>query len=1388
MNHTRFEMLRLRDRRSKHRLFPRVERFEDRLLLATFNVTSAADDNGATTLRAIIANVNASSDPSNTIHFQIGAAGSAQTITLTSDLPAITKPVTIDGYSQGGTANTLSTGTNASILIQIDAAAHAAFSFNSGSAASAVKGLSIGNSSGAAIAIGSNNVTIAGDFIGLAPDGITPTPNATGISITSGVTGAIIGSTALADRNLISANTVAGINSAGTSTIHNNLIGTDKTGLVAKPNGIGLKLTGASNIVGGSAANAGNTIAFNTGAGVQVDTGTGNSITRNLIHGNGSGITLTNSGNANQASTTTLSVTSVGTLTTVQGTFNPTAAGTYLIDFYSSLAGDPPAPGQAHLFLGEISQAVAAAGLTPFSQTFNAGVPSGQVVTATVTSPSGNTSSFLATSASLTDPYIVTTTADAGIGSLRSAIDNANQLPDTNTITFAIPTSDPGYDSSTKTWKISPATAFPAVTEPVLIDGTTSLSYIGVPLIQINGASAGANVDGILLSGSASNSRIRGLSIYAFSGAGIHITSGNDTIQSNYLGLDPAESSGITGNGTGLWIEGASSNTIGGLAGSGNLISNNTNDGILISGDASTDNNVYGNTIGTGSSGLNNRGNGGNGILITRSSFGASNNVIGGLSPNLGNIIAFNTTAGITLDNSTGNAIRENPVFQNTQGIVLLHNANTGSPAPVITTVSTSAGTTVVNGTITGATSNTLYKLDFFASGPSDPVSGVQARTFVGNGTVTTDASGNGIITATLPTAVSPGLNITATATSNTSNSTSPFALGKGQNNSFIQVTTTNDQGTGSLREAIQNANASSGSTIVFALSTSDPNYNAASLSWTFNLASPLPAIDTKTAIDGTSQPGYVGSPVIVIDGSTAGAGSNGLILDPNASGSGVKGLRFQNFSGDGIQIQSSNNTLFADSITANAGNGVHVISGSDNRISQTLIFGNATNGIALAAGTNGSQAAPSGLQFTSTATGQTQINGSIVGQASGFYTVEFYVGAAGVSGTDIQAATYLGSTVVNATAGQPTAFSASFNLALQIPNTERIFATVTSPISAPAGQASNTSQFAESSAQANAFTVTTNADSGIGSLRQAILNADAQPPGTTITFAIAGSTVIRPLSPLPAITVPLIIDGTTQSGIVIDGNQLLGSGLTLAAGSTGSLIEGLTVQNFAGAGISILSDSNQLTGNHFNQSIYGVFINGGSGNIVDGGLPANSPNFSFANNTGTAIFVQAGTNNQFINNNFLNNGALGTPPIQYAINQTPPAAPVILSLTSVGGIPQATFSVSGPLNQPVTVKFYTTTAGGSGLTFVQMLVVTPTNANQTFSENLPSNVSSVLAIASSSGVGSTFGTSVFSNSANLTTNFVVTNTSDSGYGSLRQALSDSVGTSTAQIVPNRQV
>ena len=125
-------------------------------------------------------------------------------------------------------------------------------------------------------------------------------------------------------------------------------------------------------------------------------------------------------------------------------------------------------------------------------------------------------------------------------------------------------------------------------------------------------------------------------------------------------------------------------------------------------------------------------------------------------------------------------------------------------------------------------------------------------------------------------------------------------------------------------------------------------------------------------------------------------------------------------------------------------------------------------------------------------------------------------------------------------------------------------------------------------------FLVINTVDSGPGSLRQAILDSDAATGETnTIDFSIPGDGVqtIAPISPLPAITQPVLIDGFSQPGyagsplIELSGSQAGTSDGLLITGSNVT-IRGLDVNDFAqGAGIHLTGTG--ATGNW----VYGNFL-----------------------------------------------------------------------------------------------------------------------------------------------------------------------------------------------------
>ncbi len=152
-------------------------------------------------------------------------------------------------------------------------------------------------------------------------------------------------------------------------------------------------------------------------------------------------------------------------------------------------------------------------------------------------------------------------------------------------------------------------------------------------------------------------------------------------------------------------------------------------------------------------------------------------------------------------------------------------------------------------------------------------------------------------------------------------------------------------------------------------------------------------------------------------------------------------------------------------------------------------------------------------------------------------------------------------------------------------------------------------------------------------SLREAIIAANNTTGTDTVNFSIAGTGVktINMASALPAITDTIVINGYSQTGasantlatgnnavlnMVLDGSAAGAgaNGLTLAAGSAGSTISGLVINNFSQYGISVSSAGNTIAGNFIglNQAGtanagngYGIYINNAANNTIGGSTAA---------------------------------------------------------------------------------------------------------------------------------------------------------------------------------------
>jgi hypothetical protein len=178
---------------------------------------------------------------------------------------------------------------------------------------------------------------------------------------------------------------------------------------------------------------------------------------------------------------------------------------------------------------------------------------------------------------------------------------------------------------------------------------------------------------------------------------------------------------------------------------------------------------------------------------------------------------------------------------------------------------------------------------------------------------------------------------------------------------------------------------------------------------------------------------------------------------------------------------------------------------------------------------------------------------------------------------------------------------------------------------------------------EAATFTVSNLNNSGGGSFRQALLNANGSPGADIIEFTVSGT--ISVIGALPTITGPVTIDGTTAPGyiacssprIALDGGGGSANGLQLVAGASGSTITALNVRNFQFNAIQLIGTDNcTITRNYIGTNIFGTAAipNGQNGIQMEGGADNNLIGGSgicdgnvISGNTGIAISNILGLN-----------------------------------------------------------------------------------------------------------------------------------------------------------------
>jgi parallel beta-helix repeat protein len=401
--------------------------------------------------------------------------------------------------------------------------------------------------------------------------------------------------------------------------------------------------------------------------------------------------------------------------------------------------------------------------------------------------------------------FTVTNTLDSGAGSLRQAmIDTSSAIcayEDRCVIAFSIaaPVPESGW------FTISPLSPLPVLSNGwTTIDGATQTAATGDtnpfgPEIELEGSRAGyrSGLKFVLGYGW----KVAGLCINRFEGHGIFFDgSGGATISDNYAGVDPTGSVARPNGFNGIALRG-----VGGTSISRNLVSGNTGNGIYVM-------DAYSVTIENNRIGLARTGD----AAIPN---GASGIDVRGRASVSGNTVAWNALFGIAMAENV--TLFDNTIFANG----LLSTFEWPSPArpvtdpPVLTAAIENSRTSgyytgfpLVTGRVHSDPRTQVAVTAYVAPYRDASVSGGMMKT-IGTAKVQTDANGDAAFT------IQRGYDstildlyggyVTATAQpqgKDVSRSSDPIPLTI--TTPTFEVTTTADAGPGSLRQAIDGANA----------------------------------------------------------------------------------------------------------------------------------------------------------------------------------------------------------------------------------------------------------------------------------------------------------------------------------------------------------------------------------------------------------------------------------------------------------------------------------------------------------------------------------------------------------------------------------------------------
>jgi hypothetical protein len=847
---------------------PFLECLEDRLVPSTYTVTSTADDGSAGTLGWAINQSNSSAGP-NLIDFDIPAAG-IQTISLGSALPQIVNnAVTIDATTQPGYNAT----NGAPVVEMFPATSGVAFSgLDIVVPGCTIKGLAIGGlNTGILLEATANNTTIADNYLGTDATGMNAVGNNAGIEVLSS-SNTIGGTVGVASRNIISGNTNSEviIDGGPGTVVDGNYIGPDPTGR-AVPLGAGARTTGVfigeDITIGGTASGAGNLISGNGGSGILMDNGGASA----LVQGNDIG---TDASGAMALPNTYGIFVTAGVMTiggSVSGARNIISGNLKNgIDLESS---DAVVEGN---YIGTTLDGSARLGNGKdgvFVEADNNTIGDGNVISGNV----GYGVEIAGAYVSVQGNYIGTTAdGSAGLGNGNDGVfvdEFTNTIGDV--VSGNVISGNVGYGLEIAGSGVSVQGNYIGTD----ISGNHALGNVagGVAVDQEGTNAVIGNFVGNVISGNGAGNTVAGL------GFGISIDASGVVVQSNYIGTNAAGAA-LGNSSDGIFINSGGTNaTIGGTAPPfGNVISDNGGNGI----EANAPVVVQSNLIGTDVSGNVALGNTGDGVLLGS---GAAGSLIGGTGA--GNIISGNGDDGV-FSGASGTSVAANYIGVNAAGAAALGNGKSG------VVVSNAAADTI------GGTAGGARNLISGNSGQGVYILGARSNgTLVYGNDIGTDTSGSA-------------------------------KLGNGANGVYISNASGNFIG-GSLAGAanVVSGNGQSGILIAGPLATGNSV-----------LANLIGTDGTGTTNLGNGQQG------ILID--SAGDNTIGSPTAPNViSANAANGVEI---TGGGAHGNTIGYDLIGTDITGtkalgNAANGVYISNAPGNRVTGNVVSANGASGVLIA-------------------------------------------------------------------------------------------------------------------------------------------------------------------------------------------------------------------------------------------------------------------------------------------------------------------------------------------------------------------------------------------------------------------------------------------------------